>query len=69
MKISVLAHNAKGEGYIFSGNCSSQAMDQAEDWGAVRIEDELGGIYRKISGEMVFICQRKARKAKKYGLI
>lgn len=60
MRITVCGWQKDGKAQIFDGGSTSEAMDKAENWGAIRIEDCLGGVYRKLQGEMVYIGENKS---------
>lgn len=58
MTVKIMAWNKAGEATIFSGRQYSEVERQADQWGAVRYEDALGGIFRQIGGDWIFITQR-----------
>ena len=62
MTVQIMAWNRAGEARIFNGRQSNDVETQADTWGAVRFEDALGGIFRKIQGEWVFLRQRKTKE-------
>lgn len=59
--VTILATTGKTAEFI-NADTYPNAERIAESKGYSRYEDALGGVFLKIRGEWVFICQKKAHK-------